>query len=148
MSDLGPGEEETRWLFYTSGTTSDPKGARHSDLGLLAASTTYCDALRPSPDDRIAAFAPMAHVGRILHILCSLMAEVPLLIMDVFEPVSAARMLGENGVTIGGSGVPFGRMFLALQRTRPQEPLFPALKAFLVGGSSRPASIHYEVRDE
>ena len=147
---LGPEPDgpQTRWLFYTSGTTSAPKGARHVDRGLLAASRTFCTALEPSPDDRIAALAPMAHVGGVLHVLSALTTGSSLIICEIFEPKATAQLLREAGVTIGGSGAPFGRMFLELQRTRPDEPLFPGMKAFLVGGSPRPESLHYEIRDE
>src|SRR5688572_16735341 len=31
--------DEVRWLFYTSGTTSEPKGVRHSDRTILATGT-------------------------------------------------------------------------------------------------------------
>src|SRR5690606_37332855 len=142
------GDAEVSWLFYTSGTTSKPKGARHTDGGLLAAAMTYCTAMEPAPDDRIAPLAPIAHVGGILHVLTSLITGASIIIADVFEPAAVADLLGECGVTIGGSGVPFGRAFLEVQRARPDRPLFPEMKAFLVGGSPRPESLHYQIRDE
>ncbi|WP_395108052.1 class I adenylate-forming enzyme family protein [Actinomadura sp. SCN-SB] len=142
------GDAEARWIFYTSGTTSRPKGARHTDRGLLAAAMTYCGAMEPTPEDRIASLAPIAHVGGILHVLTSLISGASMIIADVFEPAAVAELLGECGVTIGGSGVPFGRAFLELQRARPDRPLFPEMKAFLVGGSPRPESLHYQIRDE
>ncbi len=142
------GDTEVRWIFYTSGTTSKPKGAQHTDRGLLAAAMTYCRAMQPTPDDKIASLAPIAHVGGILHVLTSLITGASIIIADVFEPSAVAELLGECGVTIGGSGLPFGRAFLELQRTRPDRPLFPEMKAFLVGGSPRPESLHYQIRDE
>src|ERR1700722_6526070 len=33
-------ESAVRWLYYTSGTTADQKGARHTDAGLMAAAAT------------------------------------------------------------------------------------------------------------
>jgi len=55
-----------RWLFYTSGTTAAPKGAQHTDAGLLAAARTFNDATRLQADDRVAALSPIAHVGGVL----------------------------------------------------------------------------------
>jgi acyl-CoA synthetase (AMP-forming)/AMP-acid ligase II len=145
----GPGEEpETRWLFYTSGTTARPKGARHTDRGLIAAALTFCGALEPGPDDRIASLAPIAHVGGILHVIAGLISGASTIIADVFEAAAVAELLGECGVTIGGSGVPFGRQFLEVLRARPEKPLFPEMKAFLVGGSPRPAALHHQIKDE
>jgi acyl-CoA synthetase (AMP-forming)/AMP-acid ligase II len=142
-----PQPGETRWLFYTSGTTSRAKGARHTDGGLISAALTFCDALEPEPSDRIASLAPIAHVGGILHVLSSLISGASMIIADVFEARAVAELLGEAGVTIGGSGVPFGRQFIELQRAQPDRRLFPGMKAFLVGGSPRAESLHYEIKD-
>jgi len=144
---LGPDRAgpEVRWLFYTSGTTASPKGARHTDPGLVAASTTYCEAIRPGPGDRVAALAPMAHVGGVLHVLTALQTGCALLVSDVFSPASS-ELLSERDVTFGGNGVPFARALIERQRARPDRPLFPGLKAFLVGGAPRPAALHEEIR--
>ncbi|MDN5916435.1 MAG: AMP-binding protein [Pseudonocardia sp.] len=142
------GPEPVRWVFYTSGTTSAPKGARHTDAGLFAAARTYTEHIRPLPEDRIAALAPIAHVGGVLHVLASLLSGAALVLTEVFEPASTARQLREAGMTYGGNGTPFVQAFLRLQRERPGEPLFPDLKAFLIGGAPRPAGLHGEVRAE
>ncbi|HEY1702753.1 MAG TPA: fatty acid--CoA ligase family protein, partial [Trebonia sp.] len=142
-----PEGPEVRWLFYTSGTTAAPKGAQHTEAGLLAAARTFCSAIEPTPDDRIAVLAPIAHVGGVLHVLAALMAGSALIITDVFEPAASARLLREEGVTLGGSGVPFLLGFLREQRARPRERLFPRQRAFLVGGAPRQASLHYETRE-
>ncbi|SHN18484.1 class I adenylate-forming enzyme family protein [Cryptosporangium aurantiacum] len=137
-----------RWAFYTSGTTSAPKGARHTDAGLIAAARVFCQRIAPEPDDRIAALAPLAHVGGVLHVVAALMSGAGLIITDVFEPAATARLLAEEGVTYGGNGTPFVRAFLAEQRTRPDVPLFPRLKCFLIGGAPRPRDLHQQVRGE
>lgn len=140
-------EPEVRWLFYTSGTTSVPKGARHTDAGLIAASTTYCTAIAPRPDDRIASLAPIAHIGGVLHVLSAVQAGCSLIITDVFEPEETAELLGELDVTLGGNGVPFARKLIQQQAAQPDRRLFPRLRAFLVGGAPRPAALHQQVRD-
>ncbi|HVV08095.1 class I adenylate-forming enzyme family protein [Amycolatopsis sp.] len=140
-------DPQVRWLFYTSGTTSAPKGARHTDAGLIAAATTYCAALTPDEDDRIAGLAPIAHVGGVLHVLSAVQAGCALIISDLPDPVTTTDLLSELDVTLGGNGVPFARQQLARQRAHPDRPLFPRLKAFLVGGAPRTAELHFEVRD-
>ncbi|MFF5010501.1 AMP-binding protein [Streptomyces phaeochromogenes] len=144
IEPVGP---PVRWVFYTSGTTSDPKGARHTDAGLVAATTTYCCHVGPGPEDRIAALAPIAHVGGVLHVLAALMSGAGLILTDVFEPAATARLLSEEGMTYGGNGTPFIQAFLREQGKDPTRKLFPYLKAFLVGGAPRPESLHHETRD-
>jgi acyl-coenzyme A synthetase/AMP-(fatty) acid ligase len=143
-----PAGPQVRWVFYTSGTTSDPKGARHTDAGLRAAAITYCEHIGPGPADRIATLAPIAHVGGVLHVIASLMSGAALIITEVFEPAATATLLRDEGVTYGGNGTPFVQAFLREQRKRPDERLFPLLKAFLIGGAPRPESLHAQVRDE
>ena len=77
-----------RWIFYTSGTTSDPKGARHTDAGLLAASATFCDHLAIGPSDVATVLLPLAHVGGVLYILSSLRTGCSMVTSAVFDPLS------------------------------------------------------------
>jgi acyl-CoA synthetase (AMP-forming)/AMP-acid ligase II len=141
-------EPLVRWLFYTSGTTAEPKGAQHTDRGLLAASATFCESLAPTAADRIASLAPIAHVGGILHILSALAVGSSLVITAVFDPASTPEQLSRQQVTLGGSGVPFIRVYLQRQRAQPDSRMFPQARAWLVGGSPRPASLHHDVKNE
>jgi acyl-coenzyme A synthetase/AMP-(fatty) acid ligase len=47
-----PDAQPVRWLFYTAGTTADPKGVRHVDAGVIAAAraivTRSCSRSRTS----------------------------------------------------------------------------------------------------
>ncbi|MCY4425188.1 MAG: AMP-binding protein, partial [Acidimicrobiaceae bacterium] len=48
----GAGDAGTvRWLYYTSGTTSDPKGVKHTDASLIAGGTGLARALGMSAED-------------------------------------------------------------------------------------------------
>ncbi|CAN5273662.1 cyclohexanecarboxylate-CoA ligase [soil metagenome] len=140
--------EEVRWLYYTSGTTAEPKGARHRDRDIIAGSHNFCDSLEPTSADKIASVAPMAHVGGVLFFLSALVSDASLIITEVFDPITTAAQLAEAGVTICGSGVPFIQGFLAQQRLNPEVPLLPDVKVFIVGGASRIESLHYQAKDE
>ncbi|MCU1476757.1 MAG: putative acid--CoA ligase [Subtercola sp.] len=140
--------DEVRWLYYTSGTTAEPKGARHRDRDLISGAHTFCDSLEPTAADKIASVAPMAHVGGVLFFLSALVSDASLIITEVFDPISTTKQLAEAGVTICGSGVPFIQGFLAQQRLDPQTKLLPDVKVFIVGGASRIESLHYQAKNE
>jgi acyl-CoA synthetase (AMP-forming)/AMP-acid ligase II len=153
-ADLPPPPPETdgatvaRWLFYTSGTTSDPKGVKHTDRGLIAASDTFCANLRVTPEDQTATLLPLAHVGGIAHILTTLRSGSSMVTSAVFDPVATVDLLREQRITLLGSGLPFIRVYLARQATQPGDPLFPHTRAVLCGGSGRPAALHAQVKRE
>jgi acyl-CoA synthetase (AMP-forming)/AMP-acid ligase II len=134
-----------RWIFYTSGTTSDPKGARHSDASLQAASATFCSHLAIGPSDVATVLLPLAHVGGILYILSSLRTGCSMVTSAVFDPSATPGLLAAHGVTLLGNGLPFLRAYLARQAGLPA-PLFPAARVALCGGSPRPSSLHYAVQ--
>ena len=136
-----------RWVFYTSGTTSDPKGAKHCDRGLIAASTTFTEHLAVRPDDVTATLLPLAHVGGIAHILTALIGGSAMITSAVFDPASTPDLLAEQGVTLVGSGLPFIQAYLARQRAL-DTPLFPKARVVMCGGSPRPESLHEQVKRE
>jgi acyl-CoA synthetase (AMP-forming)/AMP-acid ligase II len=137
-----------RWLFYTSGTTAAPKGAQHTDAGLLAASRTFDGCVQLRADDRMASLSPIAHVGGVLHVLSSLTTGSRNIITAVYDQAGTTRQMEAAGVTLGGSGVPFIQGYLREQRKNPDHRYFPNVRAFLVGGAPRPPALHYDVKRE
>jgi acyl-CoA synthetase (AMP-forming)/AMP-acid ligase II len=133
------------WIFYTSGTTSDPKGARHTDAALMAASAVFTANLAVAPEDVAAALLPLPHVGGILHIVTALRAGSSMVTSATFDPATTPDLLAANGVTLLGSGLPFLKAYLARQDER-SAPLFPTARVALLGGSPRPASLHDQVK--
>ena len=146
-SQASNGDDECRWLFYTSGTTSSPKGVRHSDQSLIAASRHQCDTLNLGPNDQLAAPLPLAHVGGILHVLSALIAGASMLTCARFDD-DAINFFSARRVTILGSGVPFFHAYLKRQRARQEGPLFPHLRAALSGGAPCPPSLRQTIRRE
>src|SRR5256886_5108492 len=64
-----PGPHDVSMLFYTSGTTADPKGVLHTPSTLGAVNDFHARPFPPSPDDRSLRQLPLADNLRILHLL-------------------------------------------------------------------------------
>src|SRR6185437_2920584 len=56
-------EDAVRWIYYTSGTTSDPKGACHTDRSLMAGGWGLVAALGLTAEDVGTVAFPIAHIG-------------------------------------------------------------------------------------
>lgn len=149
----GAGEATAvRWLYYTSGTTGEPKGARHSDTTLFGTVPGMLEMLEPVPSDRNAMVFPFAHVGGVVWLLTGLTAGNGHILAERFDPAATIPMLAANGVTLAGSGTPFNLAYLAAQRAlaaqRPGARVFPAIRHFMSGASPKPPSLHAAMRDE
>lgn len=73
------------WLFYTSGTTGQPKGAMLSNRNLLAMANAYfADIDQLGPDDTMVVAAPASH-GAGLYMLAALLKGARVLIAPGFD---------------------------------------------------------------
>jgi cyclohexanecarboxylate-CoA ligase len=137
-----------RWLFYTSGTTADPKGARHTDATIRAAAAGMAERLALRPDDRGGLVFPFTHIGGITWLFASLLVGSSNIITEAFDPEATTELLRREDVTLAGSGTPFHLAYLAAQRAAPDEPLFPSVRAFPGGGAPKPPQLHFDVKAE
>ena len=80
-----------RWLFYTSGTTADPKGARHTDFTVGHSGYAMVDAFALSPEDRNALVFPFTHIGGAGWLVAGLIAGTPHVIVEGFVPAKIGR---------------------------------------------------------
>ena len=137
-----------RWIFYSSGTTADPKGALHSDDSLRAAATGMSQRLALAPDDRIALVFPFTHIGGIGWLFAGLAVGCSQILVEIFDPETSPRVLARHGVTQATAGTAFHQAYLAAQRAAPGRPLFPEVRSFPGGGAAKPPSLHYEIKRE
>lgn len=141
--------DAVRWLFATSGTTAEPKVARHGDVALVAASRSFTNALEVTAADRMTLLAPIAHIGGIAHLVTLLRTGCRAFVSATFDPERTPARLREQDITLVGSGIPFLQAYLRYQRAHSDEaPLFPHARACLSGGAPRPPGLHDEVRRE
>jgi cyclohexanecarboxylate-CoA ligase len=139
-------DHDIRWIFYSSGTTSDPKGARHTDSTLKAANDGMQWSMEVTSDDRVAVVFPISHVGGMIWLFNTMQTGCRLLMVEVFDPVKTAHWLAEHEVTCAGAGTFFWLSYLAEQRKQPDVPLFPKVRLFNGGGAPKPVSLHYDVK--
>jgi acyl-CoA synthetase (AMP-forming)/AMP-acid ligase II len=137
-----------RWLFYTSGTTADPKGAPHTDLTVMAPALAMAECLDIRADDVSALVFPFTHIGGIGWLIAALTTGCRLLTTDTFDPVATPAFLAAGGVTLAGSGTPFHRAYLEAQRAAGTDPIFPAVRSFPGGGAPKPPQLHYDLQRE
>jgi acyl-CoA synthetase (AMP-forming)/AMP-acid ligase II len=155
VSRLPPPPEPTdvaaapvRYLLYTSGTTSDPKGALHTDATLIATSRGLCGALQLSAADRVAMVFPITHMGGLVWMFCSMMVGITQLLVETFEAEKTVDFLARHGVTLAGAGTAFHLPYLEVQRKRGAAPIFPRVRAFPGGGAPKPPQLHYDLKRE
>lgn len=141
-------EAPIRWLFYTSGTTADPKGAPHTDLSVLASALAMSECLDIRADDVSALVFPFTHIGGIGWLMAALITGCRLLTTESFNPERTPRFLADNGVTLAGSGTPFHMAYLAAQRAAGSEPIFPRVRSYPGGGAPKPPQLHYDLKRE
>ncbi len=139
--------QKVRWIFYTSGTTSDPKGARHTDAGLLAASLGLAVGMDLSPADRIGLVFPVTHLGGVNSLVAVLASGASHLIVESFDPPTTIPFLGKHGVTHAGAGTAFHRVYLEVQRQQGETPIFPNVRVFQGGGAPKPPALHYALKE-
>jgi acyl-CoA synthetase (AMP-forming)/AMP-acid ligase II len=136
-----------RFVYYSSGTTADPKGGRHTDASAMAAANGLVTNMGVSADDRIPIAFPFTHIGGMGMITSALHVGCRLVFIEVFDPVASPLVMAERGATLMGSALPFFRAYIDAQRRHGDTPLFPALRGFISGGAPKPPEIYYELKD-
>lgn len=137
-----------RWLLYTSGTTADPKGARHTDSSMAAISLSMGERFQCVPDDRSILAFPFTHIGGITWLFTSLQYGICNLLTEAFAGETTVDFMARENVTIAGSGTPFHQAYLNVQRQRPDGPIFPKVRCCPGGGAPKPPQMHYDIKEE
>jgi cyclohexanecarboxylate-CoA ligase len=138
---------EGRWIYFSSGTTAEPKGVRHSDATLIASSHGMTDLMGFGAADVYPIAWPLPHIGGATMLATSLRIGTELVLFDVFDPVSTPVEMAAFGPTILGTAQPFFRAYLDAQYRHGDEPLFPRLRACTAGGAPTPGQISKELTE-
>ncbi|MGW0822194.1 class I adenylate-forming enzyme family protein [Streptomyces sp. NPDC002845] len=134
-----------RWIYWTSGTTSDPKGVRHTDRSLIAGGSCLAHALRLTADDVGSIAFPYAHIGGPDYMVMLLLYGFPAVMFEHFALPAALDGYRRHGVTVAGGSTAFYSMFLAEQRRQPGAPVIPTLRLLAGGGAPKPPEVYHSV---
>jgi acyl-CoA synthetase (AMP-forming)/AMP-acid ligase II len=134
-----------RWIYWTSGTTSSPKGVLHTDRSLIAGGSCLAHALRPTASDVGSIAFPYAHIGGPDYMVMLLLYGFPAVLFEQFALPDALEAYRGHGVTIAGGSTAFYSMFLAEQRKQPGVPLIPSLRLLAGGGAPKPPEVYHAV---
>ncbi|WP_370328937.1 class I adenylate-forming enzyme family protein [Mycolicibacterium hippocampi] len=139
--------EEWRWVYYSSGTTSAPKGVRHCDRSVIAGSAGVVGMVGASSTDVNPIAFPVTHIGGAAMLAASLLTGMRLVLFDTFDVTRTPRAIAEHGATLLGSATPFFVAYLAAQREHGADPLFRNLRGCVGGGAPITAELGRQVRE-
>jgi acyl-CoA synthetase (AMP-forming)/AMP-acid ligase II len=143
-----PDEAPIKWIYYTSGTTSDPKGVQHTDQTLIAGGIGMAKALKMGPADVGSIAFPYAHIGGPDYVVTLLAEGFPAILLETFVLQDAIEVFRRKGATMAGGSTAFYIGFLNEQRKNPSEKLIPSLRMLSGGGAPKPPEVYFEVKAE
>jgi cyclohexanecarboxylate-CoA ligase len=143
-----PEEAPIRWIYYTSGSTADPKGVQHTDQTLIAGGWGLARALQMTAEDVGSIAFPFAHIAGPDYLVTMLSFGFPAILVEAFSAPDVLPVFRRHGATMVGGSTAFYVAYLAEQRKVPDEPILPSLRLMSGGGAAKPPEIHFEVRAE
>jgi cyclohexanecarboxylate-CoA ligase len=140
-----PVGDPVRWVYYSSGTTGEPKGARHTDASIMASGSGMIVNNGFGAEDVYPIAWPLTHIGAGTMLTTALQAGTQLVLFDTFDRESTPERMAAFGPTWLGTAVPFFRAFIDAQVEYGAEPLFPKVKRGTFGGAPLPYALHDEL---
>ena len=144
-----PADGQTvRWVYYTSGTTSQPKGACHTDESLMIGGRNLARSMNVTAADVGSVAFPYAHIGGAMYTTMLLASGMSAVLLDRFQAQEAAEIYRRYAVTLAGGSTVHYQLLLAEQRQQAQMPLLPTMRLLCGGGAPKPPELFYQVRKE
>ena len=140
--------DEVRWIYFTSGTTSEPKGVCHTDATLLAGGVAVARSSEWSASDVFMIAYPITHIGGAGSLVQMLSVGLPFVLLESFVAPYAVEVCRRFGATATGGSTAFYQAFLAEQRKQPGDVLIPTLRRLGGGGAPKPPELFFAVQRE
>src|SRR5271163_258839 len=138
---------ETRWIYYSSGTTAAPKGIRHTDASVVAGSAGVVSMVGATSRDVNPIAFPIGHIGGVAMLAAALLTGLRLVLFEAFDPATTPHAIAAHTPTFLGTATPFFVAFLEAQRAKGDQLLFPSLRGCLAGGAPITAELGRQVRE-
>lgn len=139
-----PSDDPVRWVFYTSGTTADPKGAQHTDRGIIATSLGYSQRTHITEDDIALVAFPFTHVGGIIiGVMTPLLTGSSAVLMETWTATASTELIQKYGITLGNGAPAIHQALLEEARAHPEA--YATIRAFPSGGSTKPPTLHADL---
>jgi cyclohexanecarboxylate-CoA ligase len=133
-----------RWVFYTSGTTADPKGARHTDRTVLASSIGYAKKTHIVEDDISLVAFPFTHIGGIIiGVFTPLLTGSAAVLMEAWTAALSTELIRKHAITLGNGAPAIHTALLAEAKADPAA--YATIRAFPSGGSAKPPALHFDL---
>ena len=116
---------DTRWIYYSSGTTAAPKGIRHTDTSVIAGSAGVLTMIGASSSDVNPIVFPVAHIGGAAMLAAALLTGMRLVLFEAFDPATTPLAIAAHNPTFLGTATPFFVAYLEAQRAHGDRAAVP-----------------------
>lgn len=138
-------DDTPRWVYYTSGTQSEPKGAMHNDTSLMLGGANLAAALNVTEKDVGTIAFPIAHIGGAMYLTMVLASGMSVVLLRRFDPPEACAVFRRWGVTTTGGSTPHYHALIN-QQSLHAKALIPSLRVVSGGGAPRPPGLYYDLK--
>jgi acyl-CoA synthetase (AMP-forming)/AMP-acid ligase II len=139
-------DDPVRWIFYTSGTTADPKGAQHTDRTVMAGAIGYAKKTHVVEDDLALVAFPFTHIGGIIiGVFTPLLTGSTAVLMEAWTAQLSTELIERHRMTLGNGAPAIHAALVAEARAHPDA--YASIRAFPSGGSTKPPQLHDEAME-
>jgi acyl-CoA synthetase (AMP-forming)/AMP-acid ligase II len=133
--------EDDAAIFYTSGTTAEPKGVRLSHRGIVHAAAVTGKACAIDGDDVALALLPLYHTTTHFMAFPTLIAGGRVVAHEGFRPADAFDLIARHGVTLFPAVTAIAVLMAAYARQEARVPDLTRLRYVFFGGAGVPRTL-------